>query len=58
VGTLILNAQTLLLGKLEVQDYDIHSCTQTHEVTKVDRTYCCVILALSGNGLSAKAAET
>jgi hypothetical protein len=26
-------------GKLEVQDYDTHSCTETQEVTKVDRTY-------------------
>ena len=34
-----LNAQTLLLGKLEVQDYDTYSCTETQEVTKVDRTY-------------------
>jgi hypothetical protein len=39
LDTLELNAQTLQFGKLDTQDDDIYSWTQTHKFTKVDRTY-------------------
>ncbi len=39
MGTLKLNAQTLQLGKLEVQDYNTHSSTETHEITQIDHIY-------------------